>query len=118
MVGRRIRTHSAPEIDNLQRRTARRGDREGARDGATLCLKARIDPGQPVATGASVVQAFELRDRLQLHFSQGPPAAFTLTNPGNAVAVRDATGRVVYRFTLAMLREYRQTQGTNRRGDG
>jgi hypothetical protein len=64
--------------------------------GATMRLKGQIDPGHQVPTGASVVQAFEHQDRLELHFSQGPPAAFTLTNPGNAVAVRDATGKVVY----------------------
>ena len=64
--------------------------------GAALHLKARIDPGQQVATGASIVQALELKNRLELHFGQGLPAPFTLTNPGNAVAVRDATGKVVY----------------------
>ena len=64
--------------------------------GATMRLKGQIDPGHQVPTGTSVVQVFEHQDRLELHFSQGPPAAFTLTNPGNAVAVRDATGKVVY----------------------
>ena len=65
-------------------------------DGTTLRLKAKVDPPNPMAPGASVAQAFERQDRLELHFSQGAPAAFTLTNPGNAVAVRDATGNVVY----------------------
>jgi hypothetical protein len=65
-------------------------------DGVTLRLKAQVDPGHQVPTGASVLQAFEGQDRLELHFSQGPPAAFTLANPGNAVAVRDATGKAVY----------------------
>ena len=59
-------------------------------------LKAQIEPGQQVATGASIVQAFELKNQLELHFGQSLPAAFTLTNPGNAVTVRDATGKVVY----------------------
>ncbi|HEY0790862.1 MAG TPA: hypothetical protein VGD78_07335 [Chthoniobacterales bacterium] len=65
-------------------------------DGATLRLKGQIDPGHQVAPGASVVQACERQDRLELHFSQGPPAAFSLANPGNAVSVRDAAGKVVY----------------------
>lgn len=57
--------------------------------------------GMPANSGAlpqrvKLSGAFEQGDRLELHFQDGSTIHYALTDPGNAVSVRDATGKVLY----------------------
>jgi hypothetical protein len=64
--------------------------------GSTSRLKGQIDPGQQVPAGASVVQVFEHQDRLELHFRQALWRRSLCPTSAMPVAVRDASGKVVY----------------------
>ncbi|HEY0790682.1 MAG TPA: hypothetical protein VGD78_06415 [Chthoniobacterales bacterium] len=65
-------------------------------DGTLMRVRALPETATPLSPGAKVVQVTGQVGHLELHLEDGTTVAFSLSDPHNAVSVRDDAGKVLY----------------------